>query len=97
VKEFGEYNRGNCKYDIYPGAIGNSERFLVSCPDYLYVSPAVKEVAAAYWYTDKGSIDQLYPHGTPCVMLEAVRHFGNGVGAGGAEYIKDITDRGGNK
>jgi hypothetical protein len=37
----------------------------------------------------------MYPHGTPCIVLEAVRALDAGLNAGQAEKIKNITGTGG--
>jgi len=39
----------------------------------------------------------MYPHGTPCIVLQAVRDLENGVIAGQNERMKEITKKGGNK
>jgi len=39
----------------------------------------------------------VYPHGVPCIVLQAVRELEQGVNAGQAERMKEITDKGGNR
>jgi len=43
-----------------------------------------------------GAIPEVYPHGTPCIVLEAVRALDAGWNAGQVEKIKNIH-KGGDK
>ena len=42
-----------------------------------------------------GAIPELYPHGTPSIVLKAVRDVDNGINAGQNERMKEITKKGG--
>lgn len=66
-------------------------RWLVSCPDYLKVSPAMSEAWTARSHWLNGAIGQMYPHGTPCIVLQAVRDLDGGLNQGQYEAMKDKT------
>lgn len=78
---------------MYPGPIGSTSRFLVSCPDFLMISPAVHEAWTAWKWAKMGDIGQLYPNGAPYIILHAVQDIESGVNAGQAERMKEITGK----
>lgn len=57
------------------------------------ISPAIREAWAARAHWEHGAIGEVYPHGVPCIVLEAVRNIDAGLNAGQVERIKEATKK----
>ena len=43
------------------------------------------------------ALSEAYPHGVPCIVLQAMRDVENGITAGANERMKEIPRKGGDK
>ena len=65
-------------------------QFLLSCPDYMRVSPAAAQAReAAWWLMDsRGGLAQRYPH-PPLALLLAAQAYAGGYNRGVVDKMKD--------
>ena len=67
--------------------------FLISCPDYLKVSPAINQAWQAWQCWQNGSVGQLYPNGVPLAIVRAISEIDAGFAVGQSEAMEKARNK----